>query len=842
MNLSQDFRIVGRSFWRSPGFTILIVLTLGLSIGANSAMFSLIDRVAMRPLPVEKPEQLVMITVHPLPVAGPVYMMGGGRMMGISYPLFQSLRLGLSHLFGSMALRRTWRFTLAAEPSAVEIVGEYANSDYFRVLGLRPLLGRTLNVTDDRQKDGAAVVVLNHGFWLRQFGGDPNIVNRTIRINKAPLTVVGVLAPGYNGMTAGRRPELFLPLALADRLSTFQGPTSGWLGWDAPGVNMYVAFGRLRPEVERERAERELQALYNVLLDDALRQVKSTPKDLQVYALNPPQLVPAGTVGSAQVGTPASLEVPLRLLLGMTFFVLLVAAGNVANLLAARGALRSHDLAIAFALGARRWDALRPRLVECLLLSAFSCAAGLLLATWTGDLVPTLLGLGNDLAGINTSPDRRVFVFTMAVSLATGIILWLASALAVTRRSTLPLVAMKGSPSRGGGSRPVMRHLLVIIQLALSLALVCTSALLSRSLWNVLSSDPGFDAAGVVAFTVNPGTQGYRGERLARYAQALQEQASALPGVSKVALSSMLPLSGSAGMSPVAGPRQQGGSAQTLYANVVDVSPEFFVTLGLPIVAGRSFDARDGTAAPRTLIVNETLACLLLEQSTAVGQMVGFEGTNDSQIVGIVRDARERSLKVAPEPTLFRPLAQSGGYGSLTVLLRTTTPGAIKATGVVELVKRLDPSVAVTQFGGLSALARLTFLRERMLAGLSLVFAALSLVVASLGLFGVASSNVTRRTRELGIRLALGASRGNVRSMILREVGVLVVGGEAIGLGLYLATNRVLRAMLFEISANDPLTIGLAAAVLAIVAVTAGLLPAHRAANVDPAVTLRYDN
>ena len=842
MKLCYDLRVVGRDLLRAPGATILIVLTLGIAIGANSATFSLIDRVALRPLPVAKPEQLVMVTVQPLPVSGPSFMMGGGKMMGISYPLFQSLRASLSHLFSATALRRTWRFTLSGEPSAIEVIGEYVNADYFRVLGLKALLGRTLNETDDRQKDGAAVVVLNHGFWIRQFGGDPNVVNRTIRVNNIPLTVAGVLAPGYNGMIAGQRPELFFPLQMVDRLSTFHGPASARLSWDAPGVSMYVAFGRLRTGVEREQAERELRALYQSLLTDATRHVRLTPRDNQVYINNPPQLVPAGTVGSAQVGAPRSLEVPLRLLLGMTVFVLLVAAGNVANLLAARGALRRHDLAICFALGARRWDVLRPRLVECVFVSALSGVAGLLFAALAGDLVPTLLGVGNDLAGVDTKLDGRVVTFTTTVSLATGLIIWLASALGITRRSTLPSLTMSVSPQRGGRSAPGLHRLLVVVQLALSVSLICASVLLCRSLWNMLSTDPGFDAGQVMAFTVNPGAVGYRGDRLTRYSQALVEQAKALPGVSKVALTTTLPLSGGNSRSVVTGPRQQSGQAEAPYVNVVDVSPDYFATLGLPVIAGRSFDKRDESAAMRTVIVNEALARLILTRPTDIGQMIGFEGdAMDTQIVGVVRDARGRALNVAPEPTLFRPLGQGGGYGTVSVLLRTTSPNAISAVAVGELVRRLDPVVAITQYGSLSALARETFLRERMLAGLSLVFAALSAIVAALGLFGVTSFHVTRRTREFGIRLALGASRGNVERMILREVGRLVVAGEAIGLVLYLAANRVLHSMVFQVSPNDPLTISLAAATLAIVAMMAGLLPARRAANVNPAVSMRSE-
>jgi len=837
--LGHDLRVVGRGLLRTPGVTLLIVLTLGLAIGANSATFSLIDRVALRPLPVEKPEQLVMVTAQPLPVVGPSYMMGGGKMMGMDHPLFQALREGLSPMFTAMALRRPWRFTLSAQPSAFEIPGEYVNAGYFRVLGLKAMLGRTFMAADDGHRDGPAMAVLNHGFWMRQFGGDPGIVNRTIRVNNVPLTVVGVLGPGYSGMTSGQRPELFVPLAMFDHLTAALAPP-GRLAWDAPGVSMYIATARLRPGVGRERAERELRAVYQRLLDEAARHVTLTKKALANYAAHPPELVPAGTVGSAQAGASRSLELPLRLLLGMTVFVLLVAAGNVANLLAARGALRRHELAVSLALGARRWDLLRPRLVECVALALLSGCAALVLAAWTGNLVPVLLGLGNDLAGVNTRPDARVVVFTIAMSMAVGLGIWLASALAVTRRRTLPLLFTASTTGRGSG--PGLRHLLVIVQVSLSLALVCSSALLGRSLWNVLSTDPGFDADRVVGFSVNPGAVGYEGERLARYTETLADQARALPGVSRVALSSALPLTGGGGMSQVEGPRQRAATAEGPFVEIVDVSADYFATIGLPLVAGRAFDARDGQAAPRVAIVNEALARLLVAQPAVIGERIGFAGGPlDVQIVGVARDARGRSLKVAPEPTMFRPLAQAGGYGVVNVLLRTETPKAISALAAADLVRRIGPSVAMRDFGALEALARATLLRERMLAGFSLVFAGLSAMLAGMGVFGVASVNVTRRTREMGIRLALGASRGAVHRMILREVAGLVLAGGAVGIALFLAGNRVLGSMLFQVSANDPLTIAVAAIGLALVATMAGLLPARRAARVDPAVTLRCE-
>ena len=842
MHLRHDLRVLLRGLGRAPGAPIAIVLTLGLALGANSATFSLIDRVALRPLPVEKPHEIVMVNARPLPYPLPGVWGGGGRLSGMAYPLFQSLRAELRTSFSAMAAYRPVRLTVLAEPAAVEILGHAVTADYFKVLGLHAPVGRTLTPADDGQQDGPAIAVLNHGFWMRQYGGDQSVVNRTIRLNNVTFTVVGVLAPGYSGMMAGQSPDVFVPVAMSGRLmpSRRLPPLNAW---DGLTYSMYMAIARLAPGVTREAAERELRVCYQRLFDGVVREhgVTLTAKSLERYRTNPPEVIPAGTVGSTQAGSQRNLEVPLRLLLAMTAFVLLIAAGNVANLLAAAGARRGYEMAVSLALGALRWDLLRPRLVEALALSIVSGAAGLLLAEWTGDLMPSLLGLEEELAGISTRPDVRVVVFTTGMSLLTGLLIWLASALLVTRRAALP--ALVAGRADATGTRPgvVLRRGLVIVQVSLSLALVCTAALLGRSFANILSVDPGFDAEHVVGFTVNPRGVGYDGDRLEQYVRTLVDRARALPGVSDVAVSSVMPLSGGGGLTEMSGPRQQAGRAAALYAGVLQVSPNFFATLGLDLIAGRPFDDRDVKGTPRVAIVNEILARLLVDRPDAIGQRIGYEGVPASlQIVGVARDGRS-GLKAPAEPTLFLPRAQTTGAGSVSVLLRVARPETVSVTAVREIVQRLDSGVAISAFGSLDALAREALFRERMLAGLSLVFASLAGLLAAIGLAGLTSVNVTRRTREIGIRLALGASRRSVERLVLREVAVLVGAGVAVGVALFLSANRVLRSMLFEISPNDPATIVAVIVAVVVIGILGGLLPARRAAGIDPAVTLRCE-
>ncbi len=840
--LLSDLRLVFRSIARAPALTCLVVGTLGIGIGGNSAIFSLIDRVALRPLPVEEPDRLVQVSAPPLPVNGGVFSVGGGNLQGMSYPLYRALRDGLPELFAALGVHRPAQLTVAADAGPLELYGEFISSDFLRALGLRTLAGRAITPDDDAQRDGPPVVVLNHAFWTQHFGGDRAVVGRTIRLNSVPVTVVGVLAPGYTGTGAGRRPEFFLPPGMADQLVPLRLDARTIVPWDSPNLSLFFALGRLAPGVRREDAERRAQALYRRLLDEAIAGgARVTDGDREYYATHPLRLLPAGTVGSEGSPTTRNLTTPLLLLLGMAAFVLAIAAGNVANLLAARGALRAHEAAIRFVLGASPWQILRPRLVESLLLALCCGAAGLLFSIWVGGLVPTLLDVGADLFGSATLADGRVVVFTLAVSLATGMLIWVASAFGVARRSqATSLLATRIGP----GGRPAalgVRRGLVVTQVALSFTLVCTSVLLARSLRNALTVDPGFDAERLLSVTLDPRAVGYEGDRLRTYTDAALERARALPGVTSVTHASAVPLGGGFSGTWVGGPRQEGTGGQGTLVDVVHVGPDYFATIGLPLVAGRPIDRSDAAGAPAVAVVNEALAGALVGRDDPIGQSIGFEGrSRELQIVGVVRDGRGRSLKAAAAPTLYVAWAQRPA-GSLHLILRAARPRAVSATAVTQALQSLDPAVAVSGFAPLTAIAREALLRDRMLAALSLAFAALSAALAALGLYGVTSHSVTSRLREIGVRLALGATGTRIQLMILGEVGLLALLGSAIGLGGFLAGSRFVRSLLFDLSPDDPATLAAAALAVAVVTLFAGLLPARRAARLDPAVALREE-
>jgi predicted permease len=490
---------------------------------------------------------------------------------------------------------------------------------------------------------------------------------------------------------------------------------------------------------------------------------------------------PLQPTSGAPCRRPSEREWARRSRLSGRTLILVIAAGNVANLLLARGIVRVRETAICFALGARRWDLLRPRLVECGALGAGAGAAGLLLAYWTGSLVHSLLGVGRDLAGVDMYPDARVVAFTAVVSVATGLFVWLTTALFLTRRR-----AVDTPPTAGAGRTALgMRRSLVVLQVALSLVLFCSAALLSRSLFNVLSVDPGFDANGLAAFSVNPSRVGNDGDRFAVFERTLLERIRALPGVTHAAATSVLPLVSGGGSTFVHTGEET--DATRILVDEVSVDTAYFATLGLPMRSGREFDDRDVDGAPEVCIVNEALARALAGRGETVGGVLGYEGRRPTvQIVGVVRDTRQASLKAGPVPTLFRPRAQAR-YGTMGILIRTATPGAVTAATVTALVKDVDAGVAVTRFGNVADFARAALLRERMLAGLSLVFAGLSALLAVMGLFGLASFNVVRRTREIGIRLALGATHAAVQQAVLGEVAALAGVGAAIGVGVFVA-------------------------------------------------------
>jgi len=841
----QDFRYVMRNLVKSPGFTVVIVATLGLALGANAAIFALLDKVVFRPLAVENPSELVILSVPMVPtgakgggiIAGARGGIGGQMIRGASFPVYTDFRDRLDVFSGVLAQRRV-RAAMLAGAEAIQTKGVLVTGNYFQVLGVKAALGRTLTRDDDGDPGGHPVVVLAHGFWQRQFGGDPAILNRTIRLNNFPLTVIGVAAAGFSGTVSGESSDFFAPLAMADEISPMRG-----FRYDSPAARLLTLMARLAPGVSLKQAESAAETHYRQLVADASARVGNlTEKDRRLFATWHVLLFPGGYAASQQSAFSRSLTIPFALSMAMVVLVLVVAAGNVTNLFLARGAARARETAIRFALGATRWRLLRERLVESLLLTLAAGCVGLLFATWAAGLVPAVLNLESLPTGITATPDRRAGLFILAMSLATGLCMWAASALRITRQSALPALVESGALLTGQPRSSPWRRGLLVIQVALSLVLLCSSVLLSRSLINLMAVDPGFPVDNLLSFSVDPSGAAYDGPRANAYFEQVLSQLGEVAGVRSVSMTDCLPLSGGCGGTWLIGDLTVQDSAQGMLVDEAGVGPGYFGTLGMPLVAGRDFTSQDIAGAPKVAVLNESLARALFGARDPLGRLVGYQDMQpDMQVVGIVKDIKTRTLRSPVTPSLFLPRLQQSGAYSTTVVLRTAANSRITNETVQAVLKRINPSIPVVEFGSVAEQIARTLYRDRMLAFLSLCFAGFAGLLCTVGIFGLISFSVTRRAKEIGVRMVLGASRSSIYWLVMRELAALTGVGCGIGLAAFLASSRVLRTFLFELTPTDLPSLFLATAALGCAAFVAGLLPAYRAAHLALADTLRHE-
>lgn len=834
--LRTDLLHAIRSLFRAPGFSLLVIFTLGLAMAGNVSTFSLLDALVLRPLPVEKPSQLVIVNIPPIPINGPSssgnQMAQGGRVLwGASHAQYMAFRD--LKVFQDMAAHGQRPATLLAGSGGVQVRVVLATGNYFGVLGVKPSLGRPLTPDDDRA-DGAPVVVLSYGFWQRQFGGDPSVVNRTIHLNQTPMTIVGVASSGFTGTVAGETPDVFVPLRMAGVFWRRPG-----FRYDAPGYRYYTLIARLAPGIDIAEAERVTDQRYQQLLAEALR---NTPPLSEVgrkrFASFHATLLPGGYAFSQQSSFSRDLQTPLTLLMAMVGMVLFVAAANVANLLLAREETRSREVAIRYALGAKRSRILRDRLIASLFLSFAAAILGLLLASWSSGLAPVVLNVERLPAGISSAPDHRAGTLAAALALATGLGIWAASALRATRLSTLPsLVEHAGV---GGSPRALhWRRGMVVAQVALSLVLLCGSLVLSRSLVRLMSVDPGFAADNLYSFSVDPSQAGYDADRATAYLQQVLEQLRGLTGVASVSMATTLPLSGSAATYAI-GDRDQVDS-QGLLVETSSIGPDYFRTLGVSVIAGREFTPQDNSMSPKVAVLNESLARALFADEDPLGRRVGLPGRPpDIQVTGIVKDMKSSTLRAPVSPAMFLARFQARGSSSMTFVMRTAGH-AVTADVVRATLKRIDPSVPMLDYGSVAGEVDRSLSRDKTMASLSICFAGLASALCAMGVFGLTRFSVSRRTSEIAVRLALGARRSSIHWLVMKEVLLLGIAGCAVGAAAFVASSHVLGSLLFEIAPTDPLSVAVAVFVLGAITFAAGFLPAYHAARQDPALILRQE-
>jgi predicted permease len=830
-NFVQDLRYAFRTLRKAPLFTSVAVLSLALGIGANTAIFTLVNQLILQLLPVRDPDQLVMLTAR-----GQHYGSNTGNN-AISYPMYQDFR-DKNQVFQGMFCRFSHDFSLTYEGRTELIVGELVSGNYFPVLGVGAALGRVFTAQDDLIQGGHPIAVLSYGYWKTRFAADPGVIGRKIVLNGYPLTIVGVSRKGFDGVEPGYAPQLRVPMMMKHLL------TDKFYTLNNRRGRFAQVFGRLKPGVTLEQARAGLQPLFHQILQMEVQEkdfAKASEHTRQQFLKMWMDVLPAA---NGRSDLRRQFSNPLLALMVIVSLVLLIACSNVANLLIARATARQKEIAVRLALGAGRRRLILQLLEESLLLSGMGGILGIGLAVAIDNALIGFLPQGVSQLTLSATPDGRVLGFTLLISVLTGVLFGLAPAI----QSTRPQLAGTLKDQAGGvvgGASVGFRKALVVAQVSLSLLLLIAAGLFIQSLKNLQGVNPGFETRNLLSFSVNPALNGYKPERSLQFYRQLTERLGRTPGVSSVTLAVMALLDGNEWDSSVTVEGYSAKEGEWIDPHMQFISTGYFQTLAVPVMLGRDFSDRDDKGTPPVALINERFAKRYFAGRSPVGLHVGMGGNpgtkTDIEIVGVVKDTRYESLRDEIPYELYRPYRQMDFVQGMTVYARAQgDPTAIFAA-MRHSVNELDSNVPVYRVRTLDQQLDKSLMSERLLASLSGVFGLLATGLAAIGLYGVMAYMVVRRTREIGIRMALGADRGSVVWLVMREVLALSAVGVIIGGGAAYAATRLVQKQLFGILPTDALTMAASACGIAAVAVLAGYLPARRATAIDPMRALRWE-
>ncbi len=835
---SQDIRYALRTLTRTPGFSFIVSLTLGLGVGANTAIFSLMDQVLLRRLPVKNPQELIQLD-------GPGAFSGRTRNdRTFSYPMYVDLR-DRNDVFTGLVARCATSATLTARGQAERVGVEMVSGNTFEVLGVGPHLGRALSAADDRTPGGHPVVMLSHDYWQRRFAASPAALNQVVTINSTPMTIVGVAPAGFAGIAATQSPDLFVSLAMKAELT----PT--WNDLDNRRSRWVHVVGRLKPGFTVETAKARLDVVYQRINEFELKEVPAFASGSQTFRdrFRAKTLVLHGA-GRGLSDLREGVRTPLFVLMAMVGLVLLIACANVANLLLSRASGRQQEIAVRLALGAGRRRLIRQTLAESLVLAVAGGLVGLVFSIWVGDLLLSVMPFDSLTRSLSTEPDARVATFTALLALATAVVFGLIPALQSSRPELNRTLREAAGHLSGGTRQARFRKGLVVAQVALSMLLVAGAGLFARSLYNLKHLDTGYNPDNLVSFHVDQALNGYDQPRIKRFYDRLLDDIRRMPRVRSASVAQVAALTGSASSRTV---QVQGYTPKTdenMNPWTNEVGADYFRTMGIPLVMGREFTERDVEGAPIVAIVNESFARYFFANEHPIGRRFGFRAMNNPaaiEIVGVVRDSlyadmRQGTTSENETPRfVYTPFQQSQELNEMTVYARATGNADALPDELRQAVRRADASMPVFELQSMERTVDEALFNERMLALLSASFGLLATVLAAIGLYGVMSYTVSRRTREIGIRIALGAERATVVWMVLREVAFMTVIGIGLGVPGALGLSQFVRSQLFGIAPTDPATLSIAAAVLAFVGLLAGYFPARRAAGVQPVRALRYE-
>ncbi len=831
MSLFADVRYAGRTLAKSPVFCSIAVLSLALGIGANAGVFTLLDQVILHLLPVEQPQRLAQLVER-----GDWYGSNNG-MNAISYPMYEDLRKQ-NEVFSGMFCTYFTGFSASFEGRNERVAGELVSGTYFPVLGVRPALGRLFTPEDDRTPSGAPFAVLTYSYWQNRFGGDPSVIGKQILVRDHRLTIIGVAERKFEGVQALFQTQIFVPVAMAgemtDKTKPLEDRRQRWV----------QVFGRMKPGVDLREAKASLAPLYHRTLEMEVQQKEfahTTPYTRQQFLKGTLEAAPGGR---GQDVVRQFLEAPLWAMMAMVALVLLIACANVANLMIARASARQKEMAVRLALGAGRARIVRQLLVEGLVLALAGGLVGLAISPWAMRLLIGIMPETDPPLRFVVDPNLRLVLFTMAVSVVTAVIFGLAPALQAARPKIAAVLKDQAGGVVGGGQAR-WRKMLVVAQVSLSLLLLIGAGLFGRSLHNLKSVNPGFDVNNLLSFQVDPTLNGYTPVRAKLFYRQLQDSLAALPSTSSAALCVVPPLAFDEWDSTVSVEGYVPKPGEDMNPRVNHISPGYFSTLRIPLYRGRDFTEQDALGAPKVAIVNEKFAEHYFGGHGAVGRHIGMGGDpgtkTDIEIVGVVRDTKYSQMNEKLQREVYFPYLQHDWAAQMTGYVRTPLRPEQMFPMIRAAVRKLDANLPVYQMKTEERQRDDSLAVERLSAALSSAFGVLATILAAIGIYGVMAFLVARRTREIGIRMALGASAGNVVWLVMREVLLLAGAGVLIGLPIALAVTRLLESQLYEIGSHDPATAIAATLGLVAVAALSGYLPARRATQVDPVTALRYE-
>lgn len=846
--LIQDLRFGFRMLVKSPGFTAVAVLTLALGIGANTAIFSLVNDVLLRSLPVKNPDELVLF--RNIEGAGGRMSRAGenngsldpvtGRPASTSFSLaaferFQANHPALSDVFAYAPFNQI-NLLVDGQPEA-SVLGQLVSGTYYSGLGVPAVLGRTLTPEDDQQS-AEPVAVISHRYWQNRFSGDPAVIGKTVQVNKVATTIIGVTPPGFAGaMQIGESADISVPLAHHARFQPDRGKSraNSWYWW-------IRVMGRLAPNSTAAQASASLEPIFQ----ESAREAWLAGQALETTARDMPQVstLAADPGGQGENDRRRQYAQSLRILMGMVSLVLLAACANVANLLLARGAARRREIALRLALGASRGRIVRQLLVESLLLAFLGAGLGALFAQWSRSLLVGLRQFGGAPAVLDLPLDGRVLGFTIAVAASTAVLFGLVPALRATRVN-LTAEFQGGVRQLGAGVRSRLSQALMVAQIALSLVLLVSTGLFVRTLRNLQNVDPGFNPHQLALFRLDATSAGYNREQFAAFQARLQARLEGIPGVRAATFSRVALLSGTRSNRRIIVPGETQPRDNSVAFNINGLAPNFLSAMEISLLLGRDFTDHDTATGPKVAIVNQGFARRIFGDENPIGRRFAFgntptAGAAEIEIVGVARDAKYTGLREAAPPTIYVPATQMP-EGVANYAIRAAGNPAALFPAIRAAVRELDPTLPVINLRTQEEqIARISS-EERLFAKLSGFFGFVAMTLACIGLYGLMSFLVLHRTGEIGLRMALGALPRQVLWMVLRESLVLAGLGVAVGLLATYGSSRFIESMLFGLSPTDPLTYGVVALLLVGVVMVASLIPARRAAKVEPMIALRSE-